>query len=561
MPATRRLWITIAAVAAGIVLLLLIAIPFLLNVDNYRPRIQRALSDATGRSVTLGHLSFSLFSGALTADQLAIADDPAFSQQPFIKAQSVHIGIQVGPLLFHKQLQIRSITIESPQIQLIRNQANVWNYASLGNAKKRGNSAETQSAMPNLTIGSLEVTNGQVSVTQQGDSSKPAVYQNVAATITDFSLTTPFDYSVSASLPGNGNFSVSGKGGPFNQADASKTPLNAKVQVKHADLVGASLVPPSAGISGYVDLNANVTSNGETAHVTGTMDAAQLKLVAAGSPAPRPVHVNFTVDQDLNSLSGRLGNSTINFDKAVLNLNGTYRTQGATTTLDVHAGGQGVPINDLETFLPSVGVQLPSGSRLQGGTLTTALSITGPSQNPVIAGPVRIDNTQLAGFDLGSKLSAVSKLTGAHTGNVTTIQVLSANVRAAGGGVQLANIVCVVPGLGSAVGNGTISASQQLNFHLVAKLDQSGAGGVATAALSMIGGGVGGAASGALKNGIPVTITGTSSNPVFTPDVKGLAGGAVNPSSILGNATKQGIPTKGLGNGLGNALGGLLNKH
>jgi hypothetical protein len=77
----------------------------------------------------------------------------------------------------------------------------------------------------------------------------------------------------------------------------------------------------------------------------------------------------------------------------------------------------------------------------------------------------------------------------------------------------------------------------------------------------MIGGGVGGAASGALKNGIPVTITGTSSNPVFTPDVKGLAGGAVNPSSILGNATKQGIPTKGLGNGLGNALGGLLNKH
>ncbi|HZD46514.1 MAG TPA: AsmA family protein, partial [Acidobacteriaceae bacterium] len=133
----RRLWITIAAVAGGIILLLLIAIPFLLNADNYRPRIQTALSDATGRQVTLGHLSFSLFTGSLIADQLSIADDPAFSQQPFIQAQQIHIGIEVGPLLFDKQIKIRGITIDTPKINLIQNQANVWNYASLGNSSKR----------------------------------------------------------------------------------------------------------------------------------------------------------------------------------------------------------------------------------------------------------------------------------------------------------------------------------------------------------------------------------------------------------------------------------------
>jgi AsmA protein len=552
MPAQRRrLWITIAAVAAGIVLLLLIAIPFLLNADNYRPRIERALSESTGRQVTLGHLSFSLFSGALTADHPAIADDPAFSQQPFIQAKAVHIGIEVAPLLFHKQVLIRSITFESPQIQLIRNQANLWNYASLGNANKRGRSAETQSTMPNLSIGALDVTDGQVTISVPG--AKPIAYQNVAATITGFTLTSPFNYTLSASLPGNGNFSASGNGGPFNEADASKTPFTASVKIKHADLVGAGFVPPSAGISGFVDLNANLTSNGETAHGTGTLDGTQLKLVSAGRPAPRPVHVKFTVDQNLSALSGQLQSTSINFEKAVFNLAGTYRTQGANTTLDVRVNGQGVPINDLEEFLPAVGVQLPSGSRLQGGTLTTNLSITGSSQDPVIAGPVRLDNAQLAGFDLGSKLSAVSSLTGAHTGNVTTIRVLSANLRAAGGGVQLANIVCVVPGLGSAAGNGSITASQQLNFHLVAKLDQSGTGGVATAALSMIGGGVGNAAGSALRNGIPVSITGTASDPIFTPDMKGLAGSA--------NATKGQVPTKGLGDDLGKSLGGLLGKH
>src|ERR1700679_2146541 len=116
--AGRRLWITLAAVVGAIILIVLIAIPFLLNADNYRPRIQTMLSDATGRQVTLGHLSFSLFSGSLTADQLSISDDPAFSQQPFIQAQQIHIGIEVGPLIFEKQFKIRAITIARPKLHI-----------------------------------------------------------------------------------------------------------------------------------------------------------------------------------------------------------------------------------------------------------------------------------------------------------------------------------------------------------------------------------------------------------------------------------------------------------
>lgn len=561
--AKRRLWITIAAIAGGIILLLLIAIPFLLNADNYRPRIQKALSDATGRQVTLGHLSFSLFSGSLTADQLSIADDPAFSQQPFIQAQQIHIGIEVKPLIFDKQVKIRSITIDTPKIQLIQNKANVWNYASLGNANKRTNSADSQNAMPNLSIGVLEVKDGQVTFTDLGASTQPRVYQSVQAKVTDFSLTTPFTYSVSASLPGNGTFAVSGKGGPFNQTDASKTPFTAAINVKHADLVAAGLVPPTGGVSGIADLNANLTSNGQTAHIEGTLDATQLKLVANGSPAPKPVHATFTLDQNLSSLSGQLQKTTVSFARAVFNIAGTYQTQGPTTTLNVTANGQGVPINDLEAFLPALGIQLPSGSRLQGGTLTTNLAITGTADNPVIAGPVRLSNTQLAGFDLASKMGPAAALVGAKPGSGTTIQVLSLNLREQAGALQAQNIVLTVAGLGTATGNGTVSAAKALNFRVTAKLAQTGTAGMATTALGMIGGGVGGAASGALRNGIPVTITGTASSPVITPDMKGLLGnnglnaGSLNAGSILGKAAGKQLPTKGLGN----TLGGLLGRH
>jgi len=551
----RRLWITIGAIAGGIMLILLIAIPFLLNADNYRPRVQTMLSDATGRPVTLGHLGFSLFTGSLLADELSIADDPAFSQQPFVQAKQIRIGIELGPLLFHKQIKIRSIAIETPKINLIQNQTNVWNYASLGTSSKRANTAETQSAIPNLSVGVLEVKDGHVTVTDLDAPPPPRVIQNVKAKVSDFSLTTPFTYSLSASLPGNGTISVSGKGGPFNQADASKTPFTARVEVKHANLVAGGFVPPSAGVSGVADLKADITSNGQIAHVQGTIDASQLKLAVNGSPAPQPVHINFTVDQNLASLSGQLQKTTLAFNKALFNIAGTYKTQGAKTNLNLTAATQGAPINDLQAFLPSLGIQMPSGSKLQGGTLTTNLAVTGTSDAPVISGPVRLDNTQLAGFDLGSKMSAVTALTGGKTGNVTTVRVLSLNLREASGAIDAQNILLDVTGLGTATGNGTVSAAKALNFRVIAKLAQTGTGGMATTAISMIGGGVGGAASNALKKGVPVTITGTASNPVITPDLKGLTGGATNPSSLLGKGGQQ-IPTKDLGK----TLGGLL-KH
>jgi hypothetical protein len=148
-------------------------------------------------------------------------------------------------------------------------------------------------------------------------------------------------------------------------------------------------------------------------------------------------------------------------------------------------------------------------------------------------------------------------LTGGKTGSNTMVRVLSLNLRSAGGAIDAQNILLDVTGLGTATGNGTVSAAKALNFHVVAKLAQTGAGGMATTALSMIGGRVGGAATSALKNGVPVTITGTAANPLITPDVRGLASGANNPAGLLGGAGKQ----QQLPNNLGKTLGGLLGKH
>jgi len=152
--------------------------------------------------------------------------------------------------------------------------------------------------------------------------------------------------------------------------------------------------------------------------------------------------------------------------------------------------------------LPAIGVVLPSGSQLRGGTFSADLSISGRTDALVIAGPVRLANAKLDGFDLGSKLSAVPALAG-KTGKDTTLQNLSMTVRTAPEITQANAINVTIPSLGTVAGTGTIGPSAVLNFDLKADLaNRSG-------------------------SGVPFRIEGTASDPKFVADVKAIAGGAI----------------------------------
>lgn len=547
MAKVKRRWIIPAAMAAALLVGFLIVQHFL-DADTYRGRIEATLSDSLGRPVQLGHLSFSLFTGSLVAEAPSIADDPAFSTQPFMTAEDVHIGVQTGALLLHRELHITGFTINQPKITLVRATNGTWNYSSIGSeGKRKAPTAETNSLMPNLTVGKIEIKNGTVTVQSLPQLGSPHVYSNLDASAQNFSFAGTFPFTISGKLPAGGSLEVSGNAGPVNSHDASLTPINAQISLKHADLVASGLVAPEQGISGVADVDAKIVSNGQTAQASGKLHATQLKLAKNGSPSPQPVDLQFSLDQNLQSLSGKIDSATLQIGKATVSINGTYQTSGNATTLQVQANGQNMPIDELVAFLPSLGVQLPSGARLQGGTLTTTLSISGPTTAPVLSGPIRIANAQLAGFDLGQKLGSIQALTGAKTGSTTTIQALSTNLRYGPDGTRTDNLNAVVAGLGSASGSGSISPGGTLNYQLLVKLSAGGVGGIATQAMSMLPGVFGAAVSQSTKDGIPVTIGGTTSNPTFVPDFSRMAGGALK---------KQASPS----NALGKALGGLLHR-
>ena len=236
----------IIAIVVGVLIVLVLVAPFLIPVNQFRPTIEQKASAALGRKVEVGNLSLSLFSGALEADNLFIADDPKYSNSPFLTAKSVKVGVELMPLIFSKTLNVTDVTIDSPQVSLIRNAGGEWNYSSFGASAAKSQAqtpppaatpsapASSSSSGAEFSVQKLELKNGRITVGSTA-SQKRSTYDNVSVVASKVSLTSKFPVTVTADLPGGGNFKIDGTAGPINETNSVLTPLNAKLDGQFAE--------------------------------------------------------------------------------------------------------------------------------------------------------------------------------------------------------------------------------------------------------------------------------------------------------------------------------------
>jgi AsmA protein len=576
----------IVGIVIVVLILLVVIAPFLIPVNHFRPEIEAQASAALGRKVEVGNLSLSLFSGSLGADNLSIADDPKFSSAPFLTAKSLKVGVEMMPLITSKTLNVTDVVIDSPQVSLIRNAGGDWNYSTLGASPAKAQSQAAPApatpatpaakpatpppasggATPAFTVQKLELKSGQITVSSVG-SAKKSNYTNLNVTASNVSLTSKFPVTVTADLPGGGNFKVDGNCGPVNETNSVLTPLDAKLTVSSLNLASTGFLDPSAGLGGILDLDGNIDSQNGSASTKGTTKLSKALLVAGGTPAAEPVTVNFDTKYDLVKNAGVLNPSVLKIGTAALNLSGTYEIPAAGAVLHIKIDGQSLPVKDLQAFLPALGVNLPKGASLQQGTLSTSLSVNGPTDKLVTTGNVGLFGAKLAGFDLGSKLSSISALTGVKTGQDLNIEKLTSNVRVAPDGIQADNFNAVMPQLGTLVGGGNINAKNQMDFKMAATLtDVLGAAaspvGSAGSILGQVMGGGGGASKCKSSTTVPFQIQGTTSDPKFIPDVGGLAAGMLKSQlGCVGSAVPGGLTgAKQNPAGAIQQLGGLFGK-
>jgi AsmA protein len=156
--------------------------------------------------------------------------------------------------------------------------------------------------------------------------------------------------------------------------------------------------------------------------------------------------------------------------------------------------------------------------------LNADLNITGPTNKLVTTGSVGLFNGKLAGFDLGSKMSAIATLAGVKTGKDLDIEKITSNLHMAPDGLRADNFQAVLPAVGNLVGAGTIDSKNTLDFKMAATLATSSIAGSAASPVSATAGLLGKLSGGGCKTTTsPFLIAGTTADPKFVPDVGGIA--------------------------------------
>ncbi len=301
------------------------------NKDYLLAQVEQAL----GRKVAVGEIGLSLWGGiGVRVRGFALADDPAFSRDDFLRAEDLQVNVKFLPLLW-KELRISRLILRKPAITVIRDQRGTFNFASLGRPGeagkgKGGQATEGTEAAPSATtravplfISLLDVADGEVRYLDKKDGSDLRA-SRVDVRLEDLGADRPVPVTVAAAALGakEQSLKIRARLGPLQGAPAlSAVPLEANIEisslnletVRHA-LPLAGFLPAGFGADGPFSLKANAKGTLQDLALAGTADASA-SAVRWGAFLAKPQGVPLVL-----SLEGRVSEKKIALKLAKLHL-------------------------------------------------------------------------------------------------------------------------------------------------------------------------------------------------------------------------------------------------
>jgi uncharacterized protein involved in outer membrane biogenesis len=333
----------IIVVGAIVVVVVAVVIYAVLNlngiIQKQRGLILTKASDAVGRKVDVQDIHASLGWGVIADLRgVTIADDPNFSQTPFVQAADVYARVALMPLLSHR-VEIEQVSLKQPVVHIIRNQRGQLNVSSIGKkpsagepgapapgapppaagmpplkgapptqAPPQGQSSAGPGALGQVSVSSLTVEDA--TVVYQDAGAPPVTVSAVNLDVENLGVSTPIDIKLTLAALGTAkNLSLTGKVGPLltnGVIDMNAIPLAFDLdvgpltmgQLKAVPQIAKAL-PPQLQLTNPVTASIKVDGNPQTVAFnlvtdltgnqvvyTGVLDKAAgvpLKLAAAGT--------------------------------------------------------------------------------------------------------------------------------------------------------------------------------------------------------------------------------------------------------------------------------------
>jgi len=389
------------------------------DVNHYRSRIQAELESRLGRKVTLGTLHLSLAPPSFQVDNLSIADDPRFNDpNMFVQAAQLSVSVKLLPLL-HKDIQIDSLKLQRPTVELIKDEQGVWNFSSLGaNPSAQPSPAPAQpvpskpapsapSPQPSeskgtFSLSELSVQDGQVAVTDQQAGHPRALYNHIDATLNDFAPDRPFSVQIATHLPGAGNQEVrlQGQGGPLVPGDPAATPFHGTLSLKDVALAGLSQFlnnPALNNTDGILTGETKISSDsGKLAAEGGlTIDKARVHGLDIGYP----ISTQYNLADDLKADLLNITSATIRLGQAPIAISGMVNMKPTPMGVNLNLKADNVSIAEAGRLASAFGVAFAPGTTVNGQA-SANIHATGAADKPAMNGTFSARNVQITGKDV-----------------------------------------------------------------------------------------------------------------------------------------------------------------
>jgi len=219
-------------IGAGVIVLVvsaLLIIPLFVDVDQYKPVIEKEVSEATGRPFTMGgDLDLSLFPWAgFSLSDLHLGNPPGSAEKDMVSVKSFEVRVKLLPLL-SREVQVKRFVLDEPRIVLEMGKDGRGNWEGIGKPSEEAASVhpeeekgtpeeEPDTGLPikSLAVEEFAVKNGSLLWVDHVSGQRKEISE-MSLTLQDLSFDRSVGLAFSALLDGK-PLSVKGEVGPVGR--------------------------------------------------------------------------------------------------------------------------------------------------------------------------------------------------------------------------------------------------------------------------------------------------------------------------------------------------------
>ncbi len=410
--------LAIVGVIVVLIVLAVLIVPHFIDVNQHRGQIEAELQKKLDRKVTLGDMHLSLLPPSVKVNGFTIAEDPAFATGTFAKAQQLNISLKLLPLL-HKDVQVSSLELRQPTVELIKNQNGKWNFSTIGQpaagqqpqkpqqqpqkpSQQQPQQQPQQSQSSNFALDYVKISDGTVAVTDRQKGQGRSVYDHLDLTLKNYAPGKPFYIDAAAHLPGKGSQTIrlTANAGPINETNSLATPFSGTLKLNEVDIAGIQKylnLPQLQNMAGVMTGTTDVNNENGKLSSRGSLKINDARV--NGVNIGYPISADYRFADDLAADLINVEKADIKLGSTPLSVSGTVNTQPTPSQIDLRLKASDVSIGEAAKLASAFGVAFSPGMNV-AGRVNADVQAKGPANQPAMNGTVNARDLVVSGGDL-----------------------------------------------------------------------------------------------------------------------------------------------------------------